>query len=260
VSGSVPEGGALVLVDTSNVTFSNDRFTGTSGGCGPTDTCGSSLIFQKAGVSNVTLSHVELTSSTGVTVDAGVRMYGDGPLTMDHVYQHGDIDGICWCPEANISDAYSIVHLAISTDHLENIYSETSNLTVTHSVLLNEELNFTQGNVFAQTAAAQSIPCANHITLTNNLFAGGGHTLDLCAHSTGVGTASLTIQNNRFARCLTTPVLAGGGRWHCTGGPDQYGYFPYSGAYGPDSDTYCSSAQTRWTGNKWDDNGSTVGC
>lgn len=260
VSGNVPAGSPLVTVDTSNVTFSNDRFTGTSGGCGTAHTCGNMLIFQKQGVSNVTLSHVELTSNTGITVEHAVKMYGSGMLTMDHVYQRGDTDALCWCPDANISDSYSLVHLAIADDHLENIYSETSNLTVTHSVLLNAETNFTQGAVFAQTAAGQDAPCANRITLTDNLLAGGGYTLGLCAHATSVGTASLTVENNRFARCVTSRVRVGGGQWHCSGGPDQHGYLPFSGAYGPDADLYCSSGQTTWAGNRWDDNGSTVRC
>ena len=206
----------MVTVDTSNVTFSNDRFTGTSGGCGSANTCGNMLIFQKPGVNDLGLSHVELTSNTGVTVEHAVKMYGSGTLTMDHVYQHGDTDALCWCPDANISDSYSLVHLAIADDHLENIYSESSNVTVTHTVLLNEETTFTQGAIFAQTAAGQPIPCANHFKLTNNLFAGGGNTLDLCGHATSVGTASLDVENNRFARCVTSPVQAGGGQWHCS--------------------------------------------
>jgi hypothetical protein len=250
----------MVTVDTNNVTFLNDRFTATSGGCGPANHCSNTLVFQQKGKSGLTFSHVELSSAPAITVEHAVREYGGG-LAMDHVYQHGDVDAICWCPEANISDSYSIVHLAMADDHLENVYSESSNLTITHSVLLNSEVNYTQGAVFAQTAAGASIPCANHITLTNDLFAGGGDTLDLCSHSTSVGTAKLTVQNNRFARCLTTPVGPdGGGQWHCSGGPDQFGYAPFSGVYGPDYDMYCGSSQTTWTGNKWDDNGSTVNC
>jgi hypothetical protein len=249
-----------IIVAASNVTITNTRVNLTTGGCGLADTCGNALVFQEPGYSNLTLSHVELASSPGVTVEHAVKMYGGGMLRMEYVYQHGDVDALCWCPAADITDSYSIVHLAIADDHLENIYSESSDVVVNHSVLLNSETTYTQGNIFAQTAAGAGVPCDNHFSLTNNLFAGGGHTLDLCAHSTDVGTASLDVENNRFARCITPPMQINGDYWHCAGGADQYGYAPFSGVYAPYADMYCSSGQTTWTGNKWDNNSKPIDC
>ena len=70
----------------------------------------------------VTISNVEITANPPTTVEHGIRNANGGTINLDHVYQHGNIDALCWCGNGSISDSYSTIHLAISSDHLENIY------------------------------------------------------------------------------------------------------------------------------------------
>ena len=44
-------------------------------------------------------------------------------INLDHVYQHGNIDALAGCRNSTIRDSYwLILSLAISSDHLENLY------------------------------------------------------------------------------------------------------------------------------------------
>jgi hypothetical protein len=91
--------------------------------------------------------------------------------------------------------------------------------------------------------------------------AGGGYTLYPQGNSNSVGSSTMDISDNRFARCLTASVHNEG--TECEGGADSHGYWPLSGYYGVvDSEAiYCppDSGQT-WSGNVWDDNNESVGC
>jgi hypothetical protein len=65
------------------------------------------------------------------------------------------------------------------------------------------------------------------------------------------------ISNNRFVRCLTTPLhdSVGSGGLNCSGsglfGADTHGFYPHGGYFGESTAT---GAQTTWSGNHWDDN------
>jgi hypothetical protein len=104
-------------------------------------------------------------------------------------------------------------------------------------------------------------PCRNQLTLTGNLMAGGGHMLGACGHAASAGTSSLTITNNRFARCgMGKEVAGGGGTWLCQGlrigASDGAGYYPRGGSFFLVGGIF--PAQWTWAGNVWDDNGSTI--
>ena len=61
-------------------------------------------------------------------MEHGIRNSNGGTINLDHVYQHGNIDALCWCGNGSITDSYSMIHLAISLDHLENIYLDDNTL------------------------------------------------------------------------------------------------------------------------------------
>ena len=112
--------------------------------------------------------------------------------------KHGNIDALCNCGDGSISDTYSIVHLAIATDHIENIYTDDSTMTITHNTFLN--LVPQTANIFGNTNNGSDGACENHLTIDGNLLAGGGFSIYPCAHGTSVGSSSSQITNNRFAR------------------------------------------------------------
>jgi len=247
-----------IEVKARNVTIKNTRVTPTGSGCGPANTCGNYAILVTCACS-VTISHVELTANAPTTVEHAIRNASGGTINVDHVYQHGNIDALCICGNGSISDSYSIIHLAISTDHLENIYLDDASLSIVHNTLLNQAPQ--TANIFGNTNNGSDGPCENHLTIDGNLLAGGGWNIYPCAHATSVGSSSSQITNNRFARCKTPQSQRGGGTWLCTGGPDSSGYYPNGGSFGYLASAYCkTSAAHTWSGNVWDDNNATVNC
>jgi len=110
------------------------------------------------------------------------------------------------------------------------------------------------------SGSTSTIAGDDHLVITNSLLAGGGWTLYPSAKSTSVGTGTMNISNDRFARCLTTPMFDGSGTT-CAGGADTHGYFPNSGYYGVAADLYCPPTSGQmWSGNVWDDDSSTLAC
>ncbi|MGB0097709.1 MAG: hypothetical protein WBP81_34880 [Solirubrobacteraceae bacterium] len=130
----------------------------------------------------------------------------------------------------DIENSYGIAKISISSDHIENSYSDGAVLTVNHDTLVNP-VNQT-AVIFANTNGGSGGACSNHLTITNNLIGGGGYTFYPCGNASSAGSAKNTITGNRFARCITTPVAGAGGIWHCSGGGNKYGYWPFSGDFG----------------------------
>ena len=71
----------------------------------------------------VTISNVELTANPPTTVEHGIRNANGGTINLDHVYQRGNIDALCWCGNEVDLRQLLTIHLAIALDHLENIYT-----------------------------------------------------------------------------------------------------------------------------------------
>ncbi len=246
-----------INVNAKNVTIKNTRVTGTGVGCGPTNTCGNYVIGVGTGAS-VTISNVELTANPPTTVEHGIRNANGGTITLDHVYQHGNIDALCFCGNGSVKNSYSFIYLAISSDHLENLYLDDSTFTIDHNTFFNHAPQ--TANIFGNTNNGQDAACSNKLTITNNLLAGGGFSMYPCAHGTSAGTSTATITGNRFARCKTPEVQGGGGTWFCSGGEDSFGYYPNAGSFGYHADTYCNAPGWSWSGNVWDDNNVAIPC
>jgi hypothetical protein len=150
-------------------------------------------------------------------------------------------------------------------DHFEDVYCDGGYETINHDTLLNP--NIQTAVVFCNTNnGMSSAPCANHLTITNNLMAGGGFILYSCSNASSVGTSTLTFTGNHVARCLGTATYHSGTGGSTCGpaddaGADTHGYWPYGGYFGIDSGTYCpGTAGVTWSQNVWDDNGKTVSC
>ncbi|WP_156027809.1 hypothetical protein [Candidatus Solirubrobacter pratensis] len=245
IDGKDVTGGITVSAD--NVTIQNTRITASGAGCGTTSTCGNSII-TLTGPYSVTVSHVELTSA-GTTVEHAIRNPAGGQLHINNAYQHGTIDSLCWCGNAEIRDTYSVIDLAIVGDHLENTYSDGHTLLADHNTFINKQDQ--TANIFANTGNGSGGPCTNHLTINNNLLAGGGYSIYGCANSSSDGTGTVSITNNRVARCGGgVEVASGGGSWVCSAGADVNGYFPRGGAYGM---CLALPAGTVVSGNVWDD-------
>jgi hypothetical protein len=256
-AGTVIDGldvAGTIEVNAQNVTIKNTRVTPTGSGCGPTTTCGNYAILVACGCS-LTISHVELTANDPTTVEHGIRNASGGTINVDHVYQHGNIDALCFCGNGSISDSYSIVHPAISKDHLENIYLDDASLSIVHNTLLNQAPQ--TANIFGNTNnGSDGQPCVNHLTIDGNLLAGGGFSIYPCAHASSAGSSQVSITNNRIARCGGGQELAGGGgTWLCPRGADTNGYFPRGGSFGQLASWY---PNTIWTSNTWDDTGQAI--
>jgi hypothetical protein len=175
----------------------------------------------------------------------------DGPWTVSDSYIESN--------GADFGNGYSGDAGQGPEDHHEDVYLATSTFVGNHDTILNP---FGEtATVFGDTYNNGGV-CGNHITITNSLLAGGGYVVYTCGSQTSAGASTMNVSNNRFARCLTTPVfdMASGGT-ACAGGQDSHGYWPNGGYFGIDAYTNCppTSGQA-WSDNVWDDDGGTVGC
>jgi len=165
--------------------------------------------------------------------------------------------------------------------HNEDVYLSDSSFTANHDTLLNAQgqtaVLFGDNNGGSCCIAAD-----NHWVVKNSLLAGGGFMAYWNAKSTTVGSSTMDIEDNDWARCTTSPKVAGDGE-ECNGvdpgaagwvpfgqsaGADSHGYFPNGGYYpeglqsgGDLAYGYCPpTAGQIFTNNVWDDNGAAVGC
>ena len=68
-------------------------------------------------------------------------------------------------------------------------------VTATDDTLLNPSKQ--TAVIFAESGGGA---CENHEQVTSSLLAGGGFVFYFCAHSTGAGSSSIEIKDDRFAR------------------------------------------------------------
>lgn len=275
ISGPAP----VVQIEANNVTIENSKITATSGGCGTQNTCGNQVvaISHNGGTfyTGTHLTHDEITAANGTTIEYAIHCAcggGQASTELDHLYVHG-VDGALWTYGGGyLHDNYFKSEEFIASDHLEDIYcpgNQVTDLTVVHDTQLNTNNSVASG-VFCDTNGGQGGTCSNHITMKNNLLAGGGYAIYACGNASSVGSSQLDFENNDLARCTTNPIAqASDGGYDCQGqtstapgsGADSHGYWPYGGHYGVDSYTWCpGTAGQTWSGNFWDDNGSAVAC
>jgi hypothetical protein len=151
-------------------------------------------------------------------------------------------------------------------DHYEDVYCDTGTENIAHDTLLNP--NNQTAVVFCNTnGGTSSGPCANQLTVTNSLLAGGGFIIYACSNASSPGTSTLTFTGNHIARCLATPITfhPGSGGFTCGAidllGADSHGYWPYGGYFRWDAYTNCPPTPgVIWSGNVWDDNLQSIAC
>jgi hypothetical protein len=179
-------------------------------------------------------------ASSDYIYNCGDCVFGEWKLTNSYVLNNGEADR----PEPSNPNGKSQAHY-------ENIYFVNSAFVAENDTLLNPESQ--TAVVFGNTynGSGYSGACHNRLTVTNSLLAGGGYMFYPCGNATSVGNATMTIKNNRFARCLGTLERPYGSV--CKGGFDTHGYYPLGGYYNVVTATYQATGWV-WEGNLWDDN------
>jgi hypothetical protein len=248
VSGLAVTGTINVLA--ANVTIENTRITQNTT-CGTRTTCGNYAIRIDEGVNGTVIRHVETASAPGDTCEHDIRNTG-GTTTIEAAYLHACDSNVYAAGPTTLKDSYGIAALAISEDHVENIYFNETAFTAVHVTLLNPVDQ--TAVIFGNSGGGYDVTnCSNQLTVLESLIAGGGYTLYPCAHAAKAGTSTLNVQGNHFGRCLTPETyIANGGLHPCSGGPDSNGYYPKSGVFGI-ATNYFQGVGT-WRGNVWDDN------
>ena len=139
-----------------------------------------------------------------------------------------------------------------TSEHLEGIYCNDTTISADHDVFM--EPNDPNGvspvaAIFCNTGGGGGGACSNHVMLTNSLLAGANFALYACGNASSVGSSTMTVSGNRFARCTSRSC------------PDSNGYWPNGGESGLDYMTYCPPASGQiWSSNVWDDDNSPAGC
>jgi hypothetical protein len=176
----------------------------------------------------------------------------DGPWTVNDSYVEANA--------ADYQNGYRGDAGQGAEDHHEGVYLASTTFVGNHDTLFNPHDE--TAAVFGDTYNSPGGVCANHITVTDSLLAGGGYTLYTCASSSSAGASTMNISNNRFARCGTIAVYnSGSGGRACHGGADEHGYWPLGGYFGVTASMYCppTTGQT-WSNNVWDDDGDPIPC
>jgi hypothetical protein len=199
---------------------------------------------------------------------------GASGLVVDHDILVGSIEAVNGVGAgSSITNNYIVVNAYSPSAHSEDIYAGTgsSQLTVNHNTLLNP---FDEtAEVFVDNGVG---PCrSTAIAVTNNLLAGGGHTIYACSGATGLGSGTFTFTGNDVARCEGTPTDSPNppGGQQCGSravtttpqialgyGADSHGYWPGGGYFGGALNVFCGAPGTTWSGNTWDDTGATIAC
>ncbi|HTT95662.1 MAG TPA: hypothetical protein VMF55_13395 [Solirubrobacterales bacterium] len=261
ISGRQVTGTINVLAN--NVTIENTKVTQNTT-CGTRSTCGNYAIRIEGGVSGTTIRHVETASAPGDTCEHDIRNTG-GTTTIEYAYLHACDSNVYAVGPTTLKNSYGIGALAISEDHVENIYFNETSFTAIHDTLLNPVEQ--TAVIFGNSGGGYDVTnCSNQLTVLESLLGGGGYSLYPCAHAAQAGTSSLKVEGNHFARCVSAEGYEPNGGTHpCVGGADSSGYYPKSGSYGVATNYF--TAVTTWRNNVWDNNlakvcisGSSSGC
>ncbi len=232
---------------------------------------GSRAILLNSAADNAEISHVTIAgaNSSSDSVDQSIANNSGTTATVSSSYLYNC--GEClWNGPWAVNDSYVITNgMQGTSDHLEDLYCSDSTATLTHDVLLDPQ--YQNSAIFCDTQWGGGGPCDNHISISNSLLAGGGFVIYTCGNASAVGSSTMNITNNRFARCTTPPIKynASTGGSACQGatsntlgsGADAHGYWPYGGYFGIAAYIYCPpTAGQTWSNNIWDDNGASASC
>ncbi|HEY0279735.1 MAG TPA: hypothetical protein VGC32_15850, partial [Solirubrobacterales bacterium] len=213
-----------------NVTIENTKVNQNTT-CGPRTTCGNFAIRIDEAASNVTIRNVETSSVAGDTCEHDIRNTG-GTVTIEGSYLHACDSNLYAEGPTTMKNSYGIAKIAMSEDHIENVYFNETTFNAIHDTLLNPVEQ--TAVIFGNSGGGNDVTnCSNHLTLTDSLIGGGGYTLYPCAHAAQVGSSTFDIERNHFVRCASAEsYVPSNGTHPCAGGPDTSGYYPKSGSFG----------------------------
>ncbi|MDX6653690.1 MAG: hypothetical protein QOH18_391 [Solirubrobacterales bacterium] len=239
-----------IEIDADNVTVEDTKVTLDGPGCGPQTTCGNYDLHVEEGATGTVIKDSEFLTAPGTTCEHSIRNTSGPDLLMVGIYLRGCDSNLYG--GGTLKDSYGIGRIAISDDHVENIYFNETRFTAIHDTLLNPVPQ--TAVVFGNSGGGNDVAnCTNHLTILESLLAGGGYSLYPCSHAAGPGSSSVDIEGNHFARCVSRETYVPNGGTHpCAQGPDSSGYYPNSGSFGIASE-YFNTGLT-WHGNVWDDN------
>ena len=251
-----------VVVDASGVKM-NDDCIEDDGGEGQQT---AALILEN-GASNFTISNSTIRglNTTSESVEEALRnnYSNEGAVaTKDRIEDCSECLHQTWTVKESYVDADG-EELADESgqSHAEDWWFDDGAIIANDDTLLNPSKQ--TAVIFAESGGG---PCENEETVTNSLLAGGGFMFYLCAHSTEVGTSSIDIKDNRFARmvCASSEVenYEERGGFGCTpegtsfffDGEGSGGFFPRGGFFGVVYETEGIYSSAGWEGNYWDNN------
>lgn len=213
-----------------------------------------------SGINDTTIEHSTISGRDDAAQSLGIAVKNDGTNTVvrnNYIYNVGG-GAPQGSGDATVEDNYELVNATVyggsgppTEEHYEAIYCADNTLNVNHNTLLNPHSQ--TAVIFCDTGGGSGGACDNHLTVTDNLMAGGGYMVYPCGNASSVGTSTMDIENNRFARCDYGNVEAGPGSTNvCPGGADANGYYPFGGSYSAAAYYFAGAGQT-WSGNYWDD-------
>jgi hypothetical protein len=256
-----------VYIEAANVTINNDCITDSEG-------FGHSAVKMEDGASDLTVSNSTIRGANEESGSVEIALQGDDAsgdvATKDALYNCGECVHADWTLTKSyvysngLAPRKGVVNPEDNeADHIEDWYMSDETAVAKENTMLDPE--FSVAIIFGDTDYGKGGPCDNHMTVEGNLVAGGDYLFYPCSHATSVGTATETIRNNRFARCLGKSLFEPTyGGYICEGTVlslppfgDSHGYFP-DGAYYAVASEYYTGAGQEWSGNFWDDNLETV--
>lgn len=244
-----------IYIGAENVTVRNDCIDYDGGG----ELNGEAMIRITAEGASATISHITAQGKNATTESVQLGITNDSNqagVTVSDAYVINC--GECIHGALELTNSYIDSSAQITGEHVEDWYFNEATIVARHNTLINPEGQ--TATIFGDTGDGAGGPAANHLTVENNLLAGGGYSIYPDANSTEVGTSTMRIRHNHFARCLGTRESTGGGH-SCKGGIDQHGLYPDSGFYGWLAAQYCPPLPDQiWEDNQWDNNLAEVGC
>jgi outer membrane biosynthesis protein TonB len=256
---------AYLSITASNVTLKNDCFMLKG------EASSEAAIILGSNAKNVTIEHTTIRgeNSTTQSFEVAIKSFS-GPKV---IVKDDRLEDCAECIQgsAEISGSYLLANRELGNTglHRETVYMNTGsgNGEVPEETLIARNSTFlvpeaSVAIVFANTGnGVYTDPCGSHITLEGNLLAGSGQMVQQCGSRSEKGPATLALEDNRVARCLTTPIKNNAsGMPNCSGsyfeGGDSHGYFPYGGSLSVQDDRTNgpTGAAYVWEGNVWDDN------
>jgi hypothetical protein len=239
-----------ITVAASNVRINNVCVTDDGGGKE-----GSQAVRLEDGANDTTISNSTIRgkddSAKSVAEALSNNYGGTGEQAIkDDIYNCGECIHYSW----TVNDSYVLANGMKNTgEHYEDWYFNNNMISANHDTVLNP--NKQTAVFFGNVNNGRGGACENHITITNSLIAGGGAMLYPCGNASSVGTSTMTIQDNRFARmrCTKREYQNGEGGWECEKGEGTGGFWPRGGFFHTAAYIFTGAGQV-WEGNFWDDN------